>query len=138
MNARRSTETGLGGEHETTGGKTMIKWIVFLAVVLSLGRGLSYYFDHDNRNKRLFKAAETGELSAVYDEATKGADSNSKDSSGVSALYIAAENGHTDVVKLLLEKGADVNVAKRDDGQTPLWRAAEYGYLEIVKLLVAK
>jgi ankyrin repeat protein len=42
--------------------------------------------------------------------------------------------GHTKIVQLLIEKGADVNV-KDGDGNTPLQVASEYGYEEIIKLL---
>ena len=38
---------------------------------------------------------------------------------GSTALAIAAENGHVEVVKLLLEEDADVNVIA-DGGLTPL------------------
>jgi ankyrin repeat protein len=49
----------------------------------------------------------------------------------------AALNRHEAIIKLLLEKGADVE-AKVEDGWTPLLWAAEKGYETIVKLLVEK
>ncbi|KAH7115580.1 hypothetical protein EDB81DRAFT_953062 [Dactylonectria macrodidyma] len=49
----------------------------------------------------------------------------------------AAENGHEAIVKLLLEKGADVE-SKGKGGWTPLLLAAGNGYEAIVKLLQRK
>jgi len=39
----------------------------------------------------------------------KGADVNAKDITGETALMVAAERGHTEIVKLLIGRGADVN-----------------------------
>ena len=50
------------------------------------------------------------------------------------ALIKASENGHTETVAMLLEKGADVN-AKTNWGDTALIQASYYGHTEIVKLL---
>jgi ankyrin repeat protein len=41
-------------------------------------------------------------------------------------------------VKLLLEKGADVESKGRGDGRTPLSWAAENGHEAVIKLLVEK
>lgn len=49
-----------------------------------------------------------GELAEVEKSLANGADVNSADEEGYSALHAAAENGYLDVVKLLVEKGADV------------------------------
>jgi ankyrin repeat protein len=47
------------------------------------------------------------------------------------------KEGHTEIVQLLLEKGADVN-AKNKYGRTALIYATERGYTEIVQLLLEK
>ena len=50
------------------------------------------------------------------------------------ALINASKKGITEVVKLLLEKGADVN-KKTNEGHTALYYATQKGYTGIVKLL---
>lgn len=47
---------------------------------------------------------------------------------------LAASHGKVDVVRLLIESGADVNI-QDDDGSTALMCAAEHGYLDIVNTL---
>ncbi len=51
------------------------------------------------------------------------------------ALHYAADNGHLEIVKLLIANDADVN-AKDNTGYTPLHWAAMHGHLDIVKFLV--
>lgn len=53
---------------------------------------------------------------------------------GQTTLMLAASHGKLDVVNLLLECGADVNI-QDDDGSTALMCAAEHGYLDIVNAL---
>jgi ankyrin repeat protein len=48
-------------------------------------------------------------------------------SSNETPLHIAAQQGHLEVVKVLLDHGADIN-AKRSDGETPLLLAFTYLY----------
>ncbi|ETN62064.1 hypothetical protein AND_006257 [Anopheles darlingi] len=50
-------------------------------------------------------------------------------------LFIAAQNGHSLVMKLLLAAGANPDAA-RNDGATPLWIAAQMGHDHIVKILL--
>ena len=47
----------------------------------------------------------------------------------------ASLKGHTEIVKALLDKGADVN-AKSKDGVTALMWASQDGHTEIVKALL--
>jgi len=53
---------------------------------------------------------------------------------GYTCLMIAAYNGHLDICRLLVDKGAQVTVKDRT-GWTPLHCAAEQGHVEIVRLL---
>ncbi|KAJ8938289.1 hypothetical protein NQ318_020348 [Aromia moschata] len=51
---------------------------------------------------------------------------------GQTALMLAVSHGRLDMVKMLLEAGADVNI-QDEDGSTALMCAAEHGHIEIVK-----
>jgi ankyrin repeat protein len=67
-----------------------------------------------------------------------GHDLNSKDSSGWTPLSYAAEKGQGAVVKLLLEKGAELETKDNNYGRTPLSWAAWDGHKAVVKLLLEK
>jgi hypothetical protein len=64
-------------------------------------------------------------------------DADSKDNNGRPPLSWAAENGHEEVVKLLLEKDADPN-SQDYDGRTPLLFATDRGHEAVVRLLVKR
>ena len=79
-----------------------------------------------------------GNLASVKQALTDGADPNAEDpQSGSTMLSIAALMGHTEIVTVLLEHGADVN-AKSRDGGTALHAAAFLGRAEATKLLLEK
>ena len=79
---------------------------------------------------------EDGKLEVVraFTEAG-GRDLDEKDGGGYTALFNAADNGHLDVLKVLLQAGAGVDVAT-NYGTTPLHYAAVNGELEVCKYLV--
>jgi ankyrin repeat protein len=62
------------------------------------------------------------------------ADVNLISKDGWTALHKAANNGHTQVVKLLLDKGANRYVQYKD-GSTALDLATKAGHQDIIKLL---
>jgi hypothetical protein len=59
------------------------------------------------------------------------------DGSGATALLIAAAGGHTDVMKLLIDAGADVSWQDKH-GDSPLMAAVRIGALDAVKLLLTR
>jgi ankyrin repeat protein len=59
---------------------------------------------------------------------------NAETSGKFTALILASEQGNIDIVKLLLDNGADVN-AKTTSGRTALIWARENRHENIVKLL---
>ena len=53
---------------------------------------------------------------------------------GITISIEASENGYTEIVSMLLDKGADVN--KTVDGDTALMKANDYRHIEIVPMLL--
>ena len=56
---------------------------------------------------------------------------------GQTALMLAVSHGRLDMVKLLVDSGADLNI-RDEDGSTALMCAAEHGYMEMVKYLMSQ
>ena len=87
-------------------------------------------------------AAKTGDLAGVQAELDKGVDVDVDDSSwgswGETPLQLAARYSHNEIVELLIDNGADVNVKGGNLGGMPLHHAAFEGHKEIVELLLAK
>jgi ankyrin repeat protein len=86
----------------------------------------------------LQSAAYCGNLRIVQELIKYNADINAGDYYGDTAIYDASRGRaleRTDIVRLLLEHGADVNVRVRG-GLTPLHRASMDGALEVARVLL--
>ena len=60
---------------------------------------------------------------------------NAKSKDGWTATWKGARGGHLEVVRILVSKGADTNLAD-NEGLTPLYVAAESGHLQVVHVLI--
>jgi ankyrin repeat protein len=67
-----------------------------------------------------------------------GADVQRGNSDGYNALHEAANNGHLDVCRLLLDKGAEMNRIGGGYKETALHRAARHGRMSVLQLLVGR
>jgi hypothetical protein len=80
-----------------------------------------------------------GDLAAVKSLLDSGADPNSTediaDIKGVTPLHIAAEMGHLEIARLLIQRGAKLDALTSTDTQ-PIHQAAMNGYDEVVALLL--
>ncbi|XP_063448361.1 uncharacterized protein LOC134727895 [Mytilus trossulus] len=54
---------------------------------------------------------------------------------GVSPLWLACQEGHTEVVQMLITNNADINTC-RDTGASPLFIACEKGHTELLQMLI--
>ncbi|XP_074645059.1 cortactin-binding protein 2-like [Tubulanus polymorphus] len=75
-------------------------------------------------------------LSLVIDNHNDTIDVNETLKDGATAIHCAAENGHEDCLRLLLQHGGNIN-ARRDDKLTPLHAASGAGHEKIVLILLS-
>ncbi|XP_045803221.1 integrin-linked protein kinase 1 [Trifolium pratense] len=83
---------------------------------------------------RLMYSANEGDIDGIREVLESGVSVNFRDVDGRTALHIAACQGLTHVVELLLEKGADLDPKDRW-GSTPLADAIFYKNNDVIKLL---
>lgn len=88
----------------------------------------------EKQNINLIKAARAGNLSLAESSLANGADVNTN-TEGFKPIIIASALGNENMVKLLLEAGADVNLKSNNDA-IALIEASKHGYVNIVKLLL--
>ncbi len=113
-----------------------MRFVMAILVVAGLsGFALPSWADN---SAALVTAATTGDVAAARGLLAGGADSNSRDANGYSALNWAALNGHLDIAKLLIDHGADVNAHDNPKRLTPLMNAAGMGHDDIAELLVSR
>ncbi|MFM2303206.1 MAG: hypothetical protein RLZZ135_613, partial [Cyanobacteriota bacterium] len=89
-------------------------------------------------NRSLIQSARQGNDRQVSTALARGAQVNTTDAQGTTALMFAAQKGFTRIVDLLIEAGADLNIHRSQFGTTALMLAAAARQVEIVRLLLAR
>lgn len=91
-------------------------------------------------SRNLYERAGEGDLEAVRELLSRKADpcwSNPQNEAfGKTAIHIASEKGHLDILKLLLANVPNMAEIRDSRGETPLHTAAAEGRLEICQYLV--
>jgi len=86
-------------------------------------------------NQQLIAAAERGDVDAVRNLLTQGANINAQDARGRTAIMAATHKNQVEVVRALIELGADINVRDNRSDNPFLYAGAE-GLLDILRVLI--
>ena len=86
-------------------------------------------------NLKMLSDADQNKLADVEAAIEAGANVNFHGELGYTALILASDRGHEEIVKFLIKSKAKVD-ARRDNGMTALMYAAWLGRTNVVKLLI--
>ncbi|WP_368655161.1 ankyrin repeat domain-containing protein [Ornithinibacillus sp. 4-3] len=86
-------------------------------------------------DQQLIFAATEGDIDSVLELLEAGADINTKDNQGVTAVMAATHNNNVKTVKILIEQGADIDIRNNNQDNVLLYAGAE-GLLDILKLAI--
>ena len=91
-----------------------------------------------SKNRPIHQYAASGDTEAVtQDISTNKCDLNVRDDAGRTPLDLAVIHCQTNVISLLLDKGAKINI-RAQGGATPLHLAAQEGCVAAIRSLLAK
>jgi outer membrane protein assembly factor BamB len=88
--------------------------------------------------EELWDAARAGDEARVTAALEKGADVNARNRYGASALTFAADKGHARIVRLLLDRGADLHAQDTFYKMRPLDMAIMNGHAAVAVLLLER
>ena len=110
-------------------------WLLSPYLLLLLMRLLFRGIPQDDATD-IGRAAALGRVAEVESLVDSGADINAANASGQTPLHLAAANGDTGMVRVLLEDGAELDVPDSGEGLSALHVAAQCGHEQVVDLLV--
>ena len=104
--------------------------------LVELGADVSLKEKTNQKGNALMKASERGNTEIAKLLIGKRADVNATDADQMTALYNAAQAGHPDTVRLLIDSGAKTGTKTKLFQDTALIAASSAGHAEVVKLLL--
>ena len=118
----------------------MLNLKTIFTFVLTFGMCANVLFSQDEKltKEDFFRAAKDGNLKVVKAAIEQGIPVDAKARYDATALSFACDRGHTEVVKYLIEKGADVNAKDTFYSSTPMDWAVFGGHTKVIEALVGK
>ena len=112
--------------------------LLLLAAATILGASGCWSAHPHSAYRIIHQLAINGDAAGVAAELAKfPKELNLPEDDGLTPLHLAAVNCHTNVVLLLLDKGADINISAKDNA-TPLHLAAQEGCADVVTVLLER
>jgi len=112
------------------------RWKIAVVLILLLAGGMKWITHDMSKTSSFLNAAYAGQVDVVQTMLKAGENVDAQDPKfNSTALILAAQQGHVDIVRLLLDNHADIN-AMTKHGQTALSQAAYNGHMDVVKLLI--
>ena len=102
-------------------------WVNTTIALLRAGSNVNFYMPIEKYNGDKF-------VTASRIENYNSLIINSEQSNGASAIHAASEEGHSEVVQILIDFGADIN--SKTIGVTPLHLAVQYNRSDVVRTLL--
>ena len=92
--------------------------------------------DNEHSKSFLHFVSEKGYAPVVTKVLGQGVEIDQRDDQRRTALHWATKSGQTDVARLLIQNGANVNANCQDEEMTPLHVASIHGKLEIAEFFM--
>ena len=98
---------------------------------------LDFFLADVREDRQMVLAAKTNDLVLLEQMLQRPRNPNGVDDHGNTPLHLAADTGHIEAVRLLLEAGARTDVRNHQSGgEAPLHRAAVKGNSEVIRILL--
>lgn len=117
----------------------------FTRIIVLIGSAFIFTACGYSTADQLFISAGDGDVAKVKGLLAQGADPNhrflhrQRDLSPYETPIIAAaENGHLEVIKILLKAGADIDAQNTANSQTALFKAVKHKHLKVITYLLDK